>query len=174
MNQVCNTVMIPVEEYESLRKQVVKWESIYATLCCEKAEAVCQLAAMTQERDEWKREFKASYKRETEAQAREQRLREALERCAYRPQSPEYHRIQIALALPQDDTALKAYGAKLLRDAAEIADKESETGEGGWKLLRMAEECTNTSTYGCMPTMTIEVVLTPNAEIRGGEAVPLD
>lgn len=32
----------------------------------------------------------------------------------------------------------------------ELTDEEAEV------IKRVAEECTNTSTYGCMPTMTIE------------------
>ncbi len=65
------------------------------------------------------------------SQAREQQLREALAQALIHV--PMYASTteamgRKALALPQDDTALKRYGAKLLRDAAEKFEHDCECG----------------------------------------------
>jgi len=103
MNQVANTVILPVEEYEALRAQV---------------------AALTQERDEWKDAAvnggNAGYLRERLAasQAREAKLRlaaEAFSRARKHAQDyghlaeAYYHADNMndeALAIPTDTTAL--------------------------------------------------------------------
>jgi len=97
MNQVANTVILPVEEYEALRAQVL---------------------SLTKERDEWKDAAvnggNAGYLRERLAasQAREAKLRAALE-CYRGNRKPTYHNTDEptfpadeALAIPTDTTAL--------------------------------------------------------------------
>jgi len=72
------------------------------------------------------------------SQAREQQLRRLLDKCYPHPLvSIEYNEI---LALPQDDTALRQWGAKLLREMATrmgiasdyriLADKADELEAG--------------------------------------------
>lgn len=107
MNQVANTVILPVEEYEALRAQVL---------------------SLTKERDEWKDSAinggNAGYLRDqlAAAQAREAKLREALDALkAAWPHTNGYAPIKLppyaemlalfamvneALALPTDTTAL--------------------------------------------------------------------
>jgi hypothetical protein len=112
-NRVCNTVMIPVEEYETLRRQVddltqygVKLDNWNDTL-------QEQLAAMTKL---WENE----YRLRTEAQADNARLRAALLHisehwCGNRNDLAAYDALDHildaavdALALPQDTSALDA------------------------------------------------------------------
>ena len=81
------------------------------------------------------------------AQAREAQLREAL-KCYRGNRKPTYHNTDEpemtadnALALPQDDSSLRQYGAKLLREAAEkIACVYDETEPSRFLVLRMADE----------------------------------
>ena len=54
MNQVCNTVMIPVEEYEALRRERDELADKADAFDARWNTALTQLAAMAQERDEWK------------------------------------------------------------------------------------------------------------------------
>ena len=71
-------------------------------------------------------ETKALYGQLAASQAREQQLREALETPYQMVVIDDNHAetlAQIALTLPHDDTALKQYGAKLLRDAGEREDE---------------------------------------------------
>jgi len=93
-----------------------------------------QLAAMTQERDAAKTLAIFYSELAAASQAIEQQLREALEsalpaigygydacRCAsalHTVQSAQFD-VESALSLPQDDTALKAWGAELLREIAD-------------------------------------------------------
>ena len=83
-------------------------------------------------------EARAGYEEKLAAeQTYAQQLREALN-DAQNPTGLERERIERrvkALALPQDDTALKQYGAKLLRDAAGAA-----CGIDAAMLSRMAYE----------------------------------
>ncbi len=73
-----------------------------------------------------------------ECQAREDMLREALE--CYFKQYPHMMKGYIldALALPQDDTALKEYRKRVLLEAANAF--EDGAFETPWGLRRMAEE----------------------------------
>jgi hypothetical protein len=95
-----------------------------------KREAMQQLAAMMQERDALLSSTDGSLvvrqmKAIAASQAYSQQLREALEFLVNRCNEQGFYSpvrqpiITQALALPSDDTALKQYGAKLLRDAAE-------------------------------------------------------
>jgi hypothetical protein len=73
------------------------------------------------------------------SQAREQQLREAL--ALYAAERHTGNHAKEALALPHDDTCLRRYGAKLLRDAANEATRVAQYVPSieGW-LRRMADE----------------------------------
>lgn len=76
------------------------------------------------------------------SQAREQQLREALEICKKEMPGDKWDSLYIdgVLALPQDDTALRQWGAKLLRDLV-YNRLEGLCNESGMKeLLRKADE----------------------------------
>ena len=99
-------------------------------------EAADTIEALRRERDELqhcatKNGEGMTYLREQLAasQAREQQLREALEKIQRLPydEVPDHHQTiaHDALALPQDTTALNAWGAKLLRDAGYLAFLQS-------------------------------------------------
>jgi len=76
-----------------------------------------ELAAMTQERDMFEKVSDIRLNELAASQAREQQLREALEKVMRSENRwPDY--VIDALALPQDDTALREWGAKLLREMA--------------------------------------------------------
>ena len=98
-----------------------------------------ELAAMTNDRDGWKALHHTMYYQPLAAsQAREQKLREALQ--FYTPHNPSLGNTATeALALPQDDTALRQWGAKLLGDAADRLGK-GETPILPFELRRMADE----------------------------------
>ncbi len=78
-----------------------------------------------------------------ECQAREEKLREALDRLARLGNGPHYGNsvgndiAKEALALPQDDTALKEYRKKVLLKAADWFSKDKNVC---FTLHRMAEE----------------------------------
>ena len=75
-------------------------------------------------------------------QAREQQLREAL-RCVEQAcvvTGAAYSYMTKALALPQDTTALKQYGAKLLREARNKLIEICDRGVGATLLKDMADE----------------------------------
>ena len=74
-----------------------------------------KLAAMTKKADGFFDALQLAAKINAEGQAREQQLREALSTC----QCYSNKQIAAALSLPQDDTALKAWGEKLLREIAD-------------------------------------------------------
>ena len=124
-----------------------------------------QLASVTAERDNWKeiagaRYAPAAYRLVEEqlaaSQLREQQLREALEEIIYyldrsgsrtrdgnlycsccESGQGDPHKPNCVLSLPHDGTALKQYGAKLLRDAAKaVWSKGNATAD----LNRMADE----------------------------------
>ena len=82
------------------------------------------LAAMTKKADGFFDALQLAAKINAEGQAREQQLREALEYYAsfdYSDDScPVAEDAQQALAIPQDDTALRQWGAKLLREMADL------------------------------------------------------
>jgi len=123
-----------------------------------------QLAAMTQERDwldhkskclEMERASQESYL--TECQAREQQLREALSTARYlyqysqkigtpeqagrysREHEEHHDEAGILLSLPQDDTALRQWGAKLLREIADNCHYDRDAD----MLRRKADELEN-------------------------------
>ncbi len=111
------------------------------------------IEALRRERDEWKigaQEGRKAQEKYMEmcvqlaaSQAREQQLREALEKCRNLCEHPEDITLitKNALALHHDgDTALKQYGAKLLRDAAEWFDNNWCDDPVAYRLNRMADE----------------------------------
>jgi len=104
MNQVCNTVMIPVEEYEALRRERDE-------LCKGQEPATAVVGKVGDS---------GGSNMLTNLLPMGTKL--------YLHPSP-------IPALPQDDTALKQYGAKLLRDAAGAA-----CGIDAAMLSRMADE----------------------------------
>ena len=76
------------------------------------------------------------------SQAREQQLREALDICQAGMPGDKWDSLYIdgVLAFPQDDTALREWGAKLLRDLV-YNRLEGLCNESGMKeLLRKADE----------------------------------
>jgi hypothetical protein len=90
-----------------------------------------------------------------ECQAREEKLREALDRLARLGNGPHYGNsvgndiAKEALALPQDDTALKEYRKKVLLGAADVLEEKVYSTEDGHlhseyhaadELREMAEE----------------------------------
>jgi hypothetical protein len=111
---------------ESLRRErdVLAVEKKNAVLAYERIRE--QLATMTAERDRLQTidlDLQMSVQKLTASQAREQQLREALKEatttlfaCRY-SEIPLAEKCEAILALPHDDTALKQWGAKLLRDA---------------------------------------------------------
>ena len=105
-----------------------------------------ELEALRRERDTFYMDYRMKCDAETKAlygqlaasQAREQQLRELLYEVIHAHSNHfDEVRYKIAgyLALPQDTTALKQYGAKLLRDAAGAA-----CGIDAAMLSRMADE----------------------------------
>ena len=80
------------------------------------------LSAMTKKADGFFDALQLAAKINAEGQAREQQLREALK--ALQQGFPQTHQINAvirhALVTPQDDTALRQWGAKLLRGMAEM------------------------------------------------------
>lgn len=104
-----------------------------------------QLAAMTQERDIAKHNEQCTHNANKlmesqlfAAQAREQQLREALEEIRrHGIEAPHPWAKEIAtdaLALPQDDSALREWGAKLLAEI-EALRKDAER----WRFFRIAD-----------------------------------
>jgi hypothetical protein len=90
-NQVCNTVMLPVEEYEALRKQVEELTQYGVKLDNWNDTLQEQLAAMTQERDSFRQSLADMYDERTarleEAQAEIERLRDAAKKYdGYEPE----------------------------------------------------------------------------------------
>lgn len=101
-----------------------------------------QLAAMTKKADGFFDALQLAAKINAEGQAREQHFRKALE--ALQQGFPQTHQINAVirhtLSLPQDDTALRQWGAKLLRDLV-YNRLEGLCNESGMKeLLRKADE----------------------------------
>ena len=141
MHQVCNTVMIPVEEYEALRRELQHSQNKLKESGRTKLRE--QLAAMTAERNGAKTLAIMHCEQLIASQAREQQLREEMLRIAgyCRIWGGEAERarklLEHYLNRPADDTALKQYGAKLLRDAAEWYGSEHPVGV---QLNRMAGE----------------------------------
>lgn len=104
-----------------------------------------QLAAMTKKADGFFDALQLAAKINAEGQAREQQLREALEYYAsfdYSDDScPVAEDAQQALAIPQDDTALREWGANLLEEMAmEIDLGTQETEDAAITLCRKAAE----------------------------------
>lgn len=147
------------DEIEALRRELAEWKNaceqkteIMQSHSDERQELQRQVLALTQERDKLQKysaELFAEHdevKTElVESQAREQQLREALKFYMKPPISQlndhlvAASRLGVAaLALPQDDTALRQYGVKLLLDAAENIGYPMSAIE----LRRMAEEMT--------------------------------
>lgn len=127
------TVEWLVQERDKYKDSVEHYGDLYA-----------KLAAMTQERDEWQRQSSNNWNSAVlnglllaTSQAREQQLREALSTC----QCYSNKQIAAALALPQDDTALREWGAKLLEEMAmEIDLGTQETEDAAITLCRKAAE----------------------------------
>ncbi len=133
-------------EIEALRSERDELKLAYAECSRQRNEllnAHKKLSAMTKERDaleadnkeilrEWKEAARthnssmdSMYKALAASQAREQQLRDALETCdvgdTQFPDDTQFYdrkKVDDALALPHDDTALRQWGAKLLRGFA--------------------------------------------------------
>lgn len=137
------------DEIEALRRERDTRQMCYTELYGQWEELQRQLATMTAERDMYKQlasncelledQVRTSYDIAT-SQAREQQLRELLTSVMtnLKKHGIRNKSIDEALALPQDDTALNTWGAKLLRDAASVA-----CGIDAAMLNRMAEELEN-------------------------------
>ena len=89
-----------------------------------------QLAAMTQKADGFFDALQLAAKINAEGQAREQQLREAL--YDLWTKGEDCGGITMALALPQDDTALRQWGAKLLEESANESEAE------GWMSITLS------------------------------------
>lgn len=139
------------DEYmsEKLRKEHERLNSYTFKLCmvahplysaADVARLQADLAAMTRKADGFFDALQLAAKINAEGQAREQQLREALEtikRCSPDGDWPDEFN---ALSLPQDDTALRQWGAKLLRDLV-YNRLEGLCNESGMsELLRKADE----------------------------------
>lgn len=119
------------DEIETLRKQLRTEKDSHLstghTIGAKAQILFLELAAMTQERDwldhkskclEMERASQESYL--TECQAREHQLRAALGEIAWsNDMTWKNDRANAALHAPQDDTALRQWGAKLLREMAD-------------------------------------------------------
>ena len=120
------------DEYmsEKLRKEHERLNSYTFKLCkvahplysaADVAKLQADLAAMTKKADGFFDAPQLAAKINAEGQAREQQFREALK--ALQQGFPQTHQINAvirhALVTPQDDTALRQWGAKLLRDLAD-------------------------------------------------------
>ena len=110
-----------------------------------------QLAAMTQERDELKDriikledEEVVSFTDFAASQAREQQLREGLTKAAIAWSSNGRYDFLLVNGVLEststDDTALRQWGAKLLREMAEICDRGADWELYGMILRRKADE----------------------------------
>ena len=100
---------------------------------------------LMQERDEWKARASRTYMAKdlrqqlAASQAREQQLRDVVEDVVHSRQGC-ISRAVAALSLPQDDTALNQWGAKLLRELV-YNRLEGLCNESGMnELLRKADE----------------------------------
>ena len=117
MNQVANTVMIPVEEYEALRekvsdlnKVVVHQDECYAGL--EK-----QLSDMTQERDVIERLYEVQFNENNDLVGERKLLREQLTTAQARIKELREALLEV-MAIEAEITNLKAYN-KTIRKAKE-------------------------------------------------------
>ena len=102
-----------------------------------------QLAAMTKKADGFFDALQLAAKINAEGQAREKQLREALEICKKEMQGDKWDSLYIdgVLAFPQDDTALREWGANLLEEMAmEIDLGTQETEDAAITLCRKAAE----------------------------------
>ena len=128
------------ETIEALRRERDAEKEKARVLRVENNTVRMDLAAMTAERNELKANvwYLKGVRDEKLAasQAREQQLREALEEMRYSHTDKAEAMYQAALALPHDDTALRQYGAKLLRQPA----NHMMVIEDSRILLRMADE----------------------------------
>lgn len=135
------------DEYmsEKLRKEHERLNSYTFKLCkvahplysaADVAKLQADLAAMTKKADGFFDALQLAAKINAEGQAREQQLREALEYYAsfdYSDDScPVAEDAQQALAIPQDDTALRQWGAKLLEESANESEAE------GWMSITLS------------------------------------
>jgi hypothetical protein len=136
------------------RDELTVFQGMFNDMLLVEVELRKQLAAMTQERDSAKTLAIFYSELAAASQAREQQLREALkylegneldsDNCAsIEVASKRVARIaRDALALPQDNTALKAWGVKLLRKMADEFEKAFAEGAlNPWiRLRRKADE----------------------------------
>ena len=110
---------------------------------CKGQEPVERLVAMTAERDglltaldqNW-----ITHQQLTASQAYSQKLRNLMIRMRDKGDGEYWSQMNEALTLPNDDTALKQYGANLLRDAADKCSDVTETVLWRDDLRRMADE----------------------------------
>ena len=115
-------------QVEALRRERDTFYMDYRMKCDAETKALYEhLAAMTAERDEarrtaeyWKSEHLAGNEQLAASQAREQQLREQVS-DALNGDWPAHlwvirHKLTNILAIPHDDTTLKQYGAKILRE----------------------------------------------------------
>jgi hypothetical protein len=96
-NQVFNTMMIPVEEYEALRRKVEELTHCYNIECANHKSSREQLDAMQQERDEYLRDLAAMknwiddwYKKDAELAAMRQERDKWQEEALCRAKNEEF------------------------------------------------------------------------------------
>ncbi len=97
--------------------------------------AVQKLAAMTKKADDFFDALQLAAKINAEGQAREQQLRDLMIRMRDKGDGEYWSQMNEVLSIPCDDTALRQWGAKLLREMSGKVDMLSCED-----LLRKAEE----------------------------------